>query len=35
VFVLRLADRNEKQLTHAKPGQAAIWPHWQPTAPTP
>ncbi len=30
LFVLRLADRAERRLTDLKPGQGAMWPHWQP-----
>jgi Tol biopolymer transport system component len=30
LFVLRLADHHEQQLTHSPPGHAAMWPHWQP-----
>jgi Tol biopolymer transport system component len=30
LFVMRLADRQERQITHSKPGHAAMWPHWQP-----
>ena len=30
VFVMRLADRQERQITHSKTGHAAMWPHWQP-----
>jgi hypothetical protein len=29
---MRLADRVEKQITDMRPGHAAMWPHWQPTA---
>jgi len=32
LYVMRLADRSEKQITHLKDGQAAMWPHWQPDA---
>jgi TolB protein len=36
LFVLRLADRVERQLTDLKTGHAAMWPHWQPlTKPQP
>lgn len=31
LFVMRLADRTETQLTDLKSGRAAMWPHWQPT----
>ncbi len=34
IYIMNLADRTEKQLTHLKPGHGAMWPHWQPT-PTP
>lgn len=30
LFVMRLADRNERQITQSKPGHAAMWPYWQP-----
>jgi len=30
LFVRRLADGAERQLTDLKPGHAAMWPHWQP-----
>jgi Tol biopolymer transport system component len=30
LFVMRLADRTEQQLTNLKPGHGAMWPHWQP-----
>jgi TolB protein len=30
LFVMRLADRQERQVTASKPGHAAMWPHWQP-----
>jgi Tol biopolymer transport system component len=30
LYILRLADRFEKQITNLKVGQAAMWPHWQP-----
>ena len=32
LFVMRLADRHERQLTDLKAGHAAMWPHWQPVA---
>ena len=32
IVVMRLADRIETQVTQLKPGHAALWPHWQPTA---
>jgi TolB protein len=32
LFVLRLGDRAERQITDLKPGQAAMWPYWQPAA---
>lgn len=30
LFVMRLADRAEKQITNLTTGHAAMWPHWQP-----
>lgn len=30
LVVITLADRSEKQFTDLKPGQGAMWPHWQP-----
>jgi Tol biopolymer transport system component len=30
IFVLRLADRVERQITTCQTGHAAMWPHWQP-----
>ncbi|HTN02205.1 TolB family protein [Planctellipticum variicoloris] len=30
LFVMALADRSEQVLTDLKPGQGAMWPHWQP-----
>jgi Tol biopolymer transport system component len=30
LYAMHLADRTEIQLTQLKPGQAALWPHWQP-----
>ncbi len=30
LFVMRLVDHAEKQITDLKPGHAAMWPHWQP-----
>ena len=30
LYVMRLADRAERRVTDLKPGQAAMWPHWQP-----
>jgi Tol biopolymer transport system component len=30
LFVMRLEDRSEKQVTNMKEGQAAMWPHWRP-----
>jgi Tol biopolymer transport system component len=30
LYVMRLADRTEQRITDLKPGQAAMWPHWQP-----
>ena len=32
LFVMRLADRAERQLTNLRKGQAAMWAHWQPSA---
>jgi TolB protein len=32
LYVMRLADRSETRITNLKPGRAAMWPHWQPTA---
>lgn len=32
LYLLRLADRFERRLTDLKPGHAAMWPHWQPSA---
>jgi Tol biopolymer transport system component/lysophospholipase L1-like esterase len=29
-FVMRLADREKKQITNLTNGHAAMWPHWQP-----
>jgi Tol biopolymer transport system component len=34
VFVMRLSDRSERQLTQFPPGQAGLWPHWQPAPST-
>ncbi len=31
LFVMRLSDRVERQLTTLERGHAAMWPHWQPT----
>lgn len=31
LFVMRLSDCIETQLTHLGKGHAAMWPHWQPT----
>ena len=31
LFVMRLSDRSEQQLTQLSAGGAAMWPHWQPT----
>ena len=28
LFVMRLSDRAERQLTKLQPGHAAMWPHW-------
>jgi len=33
LFVMRLANREEKQITNLPPGHAAMWPHWQPAIP--
>jgi Tol biopolymer transport system component len=30
LFVMRLLDCFERQLTKLPPGHAAMWPHWQP-----
>jgi Tol biopolymer transport system component len=30
LFIRRLADGSEKQVTDLKVGQAAMWPHWRP-----
>lgn len=30
LFVMRLADQSETQLTHLSLGHAAMWPHWRP-----
>lgn len=32
LFVMRLEDRVERQLTDLKPSHAAMWPHWRPVA---
>jgi Tol biopolymer transport system component len=32
LFVMRLADRRQRQVTRSEPGHAAMWPHWQPTS---
>ena len=32
VFLMRLADRQERQMTHSKPGHAGMWPYWQPAS---
>jgi hypothetical protein len=32
LFVMRLADRRQRQVTQSQPGHAAMWPHWQPTS---
>jgi Tol biopolymer transport system component len=29
LFVMKLADRSETQITSLKPGFGAMWPHWQ------
>ncbi len=34
LFVLKLDDRSESQLTSLKMGHGAMWPHWQPNAPS-
>lgn len=31
LFVMNLEDKTEKQITNLKAGNAAMWPHWQPT----
>ncbi|MEX0711654.1 MAG: neutral/alkaline non-lysosomal ceramidase N-terminal domain-containing protein [Pirellulales bacterium] len=33
LFVMRLADCAEVQITDLQPGRAAMWPHWQPAVP--
>ncbi len=33
LFVMRLADRKERQITSLRAGHAAMWPHWQPATP--
>jgi Tol biopolymer transport system component len=30
LYVMRLADHSEMRITNLKPGQAAMWPQWQP-----
>lgn len=30
LFVMRLADREERPISRARAGHAAMWPHWQP-----
>jgi Tol biopolymer transport system component len=30
LFVMRLADRAERQITHLRPGHGALWPCWRP-----
>ena len=30
LYVMRLADHSERQITQLKPGHAAMWPHWRP-----
>ena len=32
LFLMRLEDQTETQLTDLKSGHAAMWPHWQPTS---
>ena len=32
VFVMKLADRSERQVTQLAAGRGAMWPHWQPVA---
>lgn len=32
LFVMHIADRQERQITNAKAGHGAMWPHWQPAA---
>ncbi len=29
LYIMNLANKSEKQLTHVKAGHAAMWPHWQ------
>ena len=31
LYVMRLADHSETRITNLKPGQAAMWPQWQPS----
>lgn len=33
LLVMRLAGREERQITQMRPGHAAMWPHWQPAIP--
>jgi Tol biopolymer transport system component len=33
LFVMRLADFQERQITRLTPGHAAMWPHWRPDPP--
>jgi len=30
LYILRLSDRSEIRISNRKPGEAAMWPHWQP-----
>jgi Tol biopolymer transport system component len=32
LYVMRLADREERRITDLATGHAAMWPHWQPSA---
>lgn len=32
LYVMEVATRKERAITDLKPGHAAMWPHWQPTA---
>lgn len=33
LFIMRLADRSERQITQLPSGHAAMWPHWQSAMP--
>ena len=35
LFVIRLADGNERPITRLGPGHAAMWPHWRPAPKSP